>query len=38
VIGDPRLFSWLKSTRQGDFDPQTVTITLLAERIDFLSS
>lgn len=32
VIGDPRLFTWLKSTREGDFEPQTVTITLLDER------
>ncbi len=32
VIGDLRLFSWLKSTREGDFQPQTVTITLLDER------
>lgn len=31
VIGDLRLFSWLKSTREGDHDPQTVTITLLDE-------
>lgn len=32
VIGDLRLFSWLKSTREGDVQPQTVTITLLDER------
>jgi len=32
VIGDLRLFSWLKSTREGDIEPQTVTITLLDER------
>jgi phage tail-like protein len=32
VIGDLRLFSWLKSTREGDIKPQTVTITLLDER------
>lgn len=32
VIGDLRLFTWLKSTREGDFAPQTVTITLLDER------
>jgi phage tail-like protein len=32
VIGDLRLFTWLKSTREGDFEPQTVTITLLDER------
>jgi phage tail-like protein len=32
VIGDLRLFSWLKSTREGDIEPQTVTITLPDER------
>jgi phage tail-like protein len=32
LIGDLRLFDWLKSTRDGDFSPQTVTITLLDER------
>ena len=32
VIGDLRLFKWLQSTREGNFDPQTVTITLLDER------
>lgn len=32
VIGDLRLFNWLKSTREGDLTPQTVTITLLDER------
>jgi phage tail-like protein len=26
------LFTWVKSTREGDFEPQTVTITLLDER------
>ena len=31
VIGDLRLFSWLKDTREGTHDPQTVTITLLDE-------
>ena len=31
VIGDLRLFSWLKSTREGDITPQTITITLLDE-------
>jgi phage tail-like protein len=31
VIGDLRLFTWLKATREGDHDPQTVTITLLDE-------
>jgi phage tail-like protein len=32
IIGDLRLFAWLKSTREGDIRPQTVTITLLDER------
>jgi phage tail-like protein len=32
VIGDLRLFTWVKSTREGDFEPRTVTITLLDER------
>lgn len=32
VIGDLRLFSWLKDTREGVYSPQTVTITLLDER------
>jgi phage tail-like protein len=32
VIGDPRLFAWLKSTREGDVNPRTVTITLFDER------
>jgi phage tail-like protein len=32
VIGDPRLFNWIKATREGDFQPQTVTVTLLDER------
>jgi phage tail-like protein len=31
LIGDLRLFAWLKSTREGDASPQTVTITLLDE-------
>lgn len=31
LIGDTRLFTWLKSTREGDTSPQTVTITLLDE-------
>ena len=31
VIGDLRLFTWLKTTREGDTSPQTVTITLLDE-------
>jgi phage tail-like protein len=32
VIGDLRLFEWLKETRMGNFRPQTVTVTLLDER------
>ena len=32
VIGDLRLFSWLKATREGNYQPQTVTITLLDEK------
>jgi phage tail-like protein len=32
LIGDLRLFEWLKATREGDFDPRTVTVTLLDER------
>jgi phage tail-like protein len=32
MIGDVRLFAWLKSTREGAFDPRTVTITLLDEK------
>jgi phage tail-like protein len=31
VIGDLRLFSWLKSTREGNHSPQTVIITMLDE-------
>ena len=31
VIGDLRLFSWLKSTREGSYNPQTVIITMLDE-------
>ncbi|MDT4958119.1 MAG: hypothetical protein QOD31_1918, partial [Pseudonocardiales bacterium] len=29
LIGDLRLFAWLKATREGNYDPRTVTITLL---------
>jgi phage tail-like protein len=32
VIGDRRLFDWLKATRRGSYLPQTVTITLLDEK------
>jgi phage tail-like protein len=31
VIGDLRLFTWLKETREGALDPRTVVITLLDE-------
>jgi len=31
VIGDMRLFNWIKDTREGNFQRQTVTITLLDE-------
>lgn len=31
MIGDLRLFTWLKETREGAHEPQTVTITLLDE-------
>jgi phage tail-like protein len=31
VIGDPRLFQWLRATRDGDHQPITLTITLLDE-------
>jgi phage tail-like protein len=32
LIGDLRLFSWLRDTRDGVYSPRTVTITLLDER------
>ncbi len=32
VIGDLRLFEWLRATSQGDAAAQTVTITMLNER------
>jgi phage tail-like protein len=31
LIGDTRLFEWLKETRNGSFDPRTVTISLQDE-------
>jgi phage tail-like protein len=31
VIGDLRLFEWLRATREGNHDPRTVTVTLLDE-------
>jgi phage tail-like protein len=31
LIGDVSLFEWLAATRRGEFDPRTVTITLLDE-------
>jgi phage tail-like protein len=32
IIGDLRLFNWLRETRIGNFTPQTVTVVLLDER------
>jgi phage tail-like protein len=32
LVGDTRLFEWLKATREGDFNPQTVIITLHDEK------
>lgn len=32
LIGDLRLFEWLKATREGISDPRSVTITLLDEQ------
>jgi phage tail-like protein len=34
VIGDPRLFAWLKSTREGDIEARTVVVTLHDEKGD----
>jgi len=31
IIGDLRLFEWIKATREGTYDPRTVTVTLLDE-------
>jgi phage tail-like protein len=31
IIGDLRLFEWLKSTREGTYEPRTVTVILLDE-------
>lgn len=31
IIGDLRLFEWIKATREGTFDPRTVIVTLLDE-------
>ncbi len=31
IIGDLRLFNWLKATREGNFDPRTVVVTLYDE-------
>lgn len=31
LIGDLRLFEWIKATREGVYNPRTVTITLLDE-------
>src|SRR5437879_6352606 len=38
MIGDLRLFAWLKATREGDIQTRTVTITLLDERRDAVCS
>jgi phage tail-like protein len=32
VIGDLRLFGWLKTVREGGYEPLTVTVTLLDEQ------
>jgi phage tail-like protein len=31
IIGDLRLFEWIKATREGLYEPRTVTVTLLDE-------
>lgn len=31
IIGDLRLFDWIKATREGAYDARTVTVTLLDE-------
>jgi phage tail-like protein len=31
IIGDLRLFEWLKAVREGAYDPRTVTVVLLDE-------
>lgn len=31
IIGDLRLFEWLKATREGNYQPRTVTVVLLDE-------
>jgi phage tail-like protein len=31
IIGDLRLFTWLKNVREGAYEPRTVTVTLLDE-------
>ncbi len=31
LIGDLRLFEWLRATREGNHEPRTVTVTLLDE-------
>jgi phage tail-like protein len=38
VIGDPRLFDWLKSVRDGSPQPRTVTISLLDEAREIVAS
>ena len=31
IIGDLRLFEWIRSAREGTYEPRTVTVTLLDE-------
>ena len=31
LVGSDDLFAWLKATREGDFDPRNVTVTILDE-------
>jgi phage tail-like protein len=31
LIGDMRLFDWLRATREGNHEPRTITVTLLDE-------
>jgi phage tail-like protein len=38
LVGDLRLFTWLKETRNGNFDPRTVVIVLMDERSDDVCS
>jgi phage tail-like protein len=38
LVGDLRLFTWLKETRNGNFDPRTIVIVLMDERSDDVCS